>query len=407
MILLYIILSIILIEYTVGELVGYVNLKHELNPIHTILSEKFSSSKRKRSYYYHLVNFRVGAYSGLVSVIVVVAMLLFSGFGAIDDYARMYFQNEIIVGLVFMGIIAFGAAVLGLPWSIYDVFYVESRFGFNRQSFSSFVFDKLKGAILAIVLGGGIFALVSWIYYNFPSDFWWFAWIFITVFSLFMTMFYSNLIVPLFNKQVPLEDGVLRCKIEKLAEKVGFKIQNVFVIDGSKRSTKANAYFTGLGNKKRIVLYDTLIKELSVDEVIAVLAHEMGHYKKHHIIWNLLIGILQTGLILYVFNWVLSVSEIYTVIGAVKPSFHMGLLVFSFLFTPVSVVLNVFANYLSRRFEYQADAFAYDLGYGKELQFALIELSDLNLANINPHPIFVFLNYGHPPVNNRLIRLQP
>ena len=406
MTILQIILLIIIVEFIVNKSVGYLNLKHELKPINTILSDKFSYSKRKRSHYYHLVNYRVSAYSSMVALIVVAAMFLFAGFGSTDYAVRQCFENAIVVGLVFMVIILLGGTILELPWNIYDVFYIESRFGFNKQSFSSFILDKIKGGMLALVFGGAIFGVVSWIYYSFPSDFWWMAWVVITAFSLFLTMFYSSLIVPMFNKQTPLEDGELRNKIEMLAQKVGFRLQNIFVIDGSKRSTKANAYFTGLGAKKRIVLYDTLIKQLSVDEVVAVLAHEVGHYKKKHVVWNLLLSIFQTGLVLFVFHLVLSFEVIYTSLGAVTPSFHLGLLVFSFLFSPVSSILGVFTNYLSRQFEYQADAFASDLGFVKELQFALIELSDLNLSNINPHPLFVFLNYSHPPINDRLRLLQ-
>lgn len=406
MILLYIIISIIVIEFVVNEVLNQFNLKHELKPINTILSCRFSFSKRKRAHLYHLVNSRLGIYSGFVSLIVVVSMLYFLGFATIDYWVRHYTTNEIFVGLLFLGVITSAGAIIGLPWSIFQVFYIENRFGFNRQTISSFLSDKLKGALLSLVIGGALYVLISWIYYNFTSSFWWMAWVVITAFSLFMTMFYSTLIVPLFNKQLPLEVGELRQAIEDIAAKAGFSLHNIFVIDGSKRSSKANAYFAGLGHKKRIVLYDTLINQLSIDEIVAVLAHEVGHYKKRHVYLNLIFGIVQTGFILAMFDYVLSFNDIYIAIGAVKPSLHMGLLVFSFLFTPVSSLLNIVTNGLSRQTEYQADKYAFDLGYGAALQSALIKLTDMNLSNINPHPVYVFINYSHPPVNDRLNNLQ-
>ncbi|WP_462280627.1 M48 family metallopeptidase [Salinivirga cyanobacteriivorans] len=406
MTILYIVIVILILEYAVNELVDYLNLKHELKPVSPYLSRIFSYMQRKKMHLYHLANYRTGFFSSLVSLIVILSLLIFNGFGQIDYWIRSYFDNEILITLAFFGVIGVGGSILALPWEVYNTFYIEKRFDFNRQTPVLFILDKIKGMAVSILLGGGILAIVTWIYYNLNDHFWWIAWAVITSFSLFMTMFYSNLIVPLFNKQRPLEEGELRAEIEETAEKAGFKLDNIYVIDGSKRSTKSNAYFTGIGPKKRIVLYDTLINDLSNEEIVAVLAHEIGHYKKKHVTRNFITGVLQTGVILLLFDFITGYDAIYKAIGAVKPSFHMGLLVFGFLFTPASILIGLVTSYFSRKAEYQADAFAAKLGKARALIGALLKLTDKNLSNINPHPAFVFMHYSHPPVNERIKYLE-
>ncbi|MDA3867853.1 MAG: M48 family metallopeptidase [Salinivirgaceae bacterium] len=404
--LLYIIIAIIVVSYIIEEYVDYLNLSHELKPIAKKLRGKFSYTTRKKMHLYHLANYKLELYYGMISTLVILSMLVFKGFGAIDSLIQGYFDNPLVVTLVFFGIIGFGSAIISLPWNTYSVFYIENRFGFNRQTVLSFITDKLKGIGLSVILGGGLLLVITWLFYQYPESFWWVAWLVITGFSLFMAMFYSQLIVPLFNKQTPLEQGKLREAIEDTARKAGFNLNEIYVIDGSKRSTKANAYFTGLGTKKRIVLYDTLIQDLSVNEVVAVLAHEIGHYKKHHILWNLGNGIIHTGLMLFVFHSVVSYDALYEAVGASGASFHIGLLVFGFLYAPVTMVLGLFTQYYSRKAEYQADNFAANLGYATHLQSALLILTDKNLSNINPHPVYVFMHYSHPPLNERLLNLE-
>ena len=231
--------------------------------------------------------------------------------------------------------------------------------------------------------------------------FWIYAWILVAAFSIFMAMFYSNLIVPLFNKQTPLEEGELRDAIQQFSEKVGFKLDNIFVIDGSKRSTKANAYFTGFGAKKRIVLYDTLIKDMETEELVAVLAHEIGHYKKKHVIQGLLISLVQTGVILYIFSLLIDSPKSKSGhLGVEEPNFHIGLVAFGILYSPVSFVLGIFMNILSRKNEYQADAFAAENYNPESLASALKKLSVKNLSNLTPHPKYVFFHYSHPTFCN-------
>ncbi|PLX15197.1 MAG: peptidase M48 [Salinivirgaceae bacterium] len=406
MIILYVILIILVLEYVVGEVVDYLNLKHELKPISPDLAQKFTYSLRKKMHLYHMANYGTGFFHSLFSLVIILTLLYSFGFGEIDSFIRKYIENEVLVSIVFFAVIGFAASILSLPWEIFNVFYIENRFGFNRQSAKLFIQDKIKGLLLTALIGGVLLTIITYIYYQLPDHFWWVAWVIFAVFSLFMTMFYSSIIVPLFNKQKPLEEGSLRNKIEEAAKKADFKLDNIFVIDGSKRSSKSNAYFTGLGSKKRIVLYDTLINDLEEDEIVAVLSHEIGHYKKKHIIINLFTGILQTGLILFLFDFIASYDALYEAIGAEKQSFHLGLLVFGFLFTPLSIIISLAMSYWSRKAEYQADGYAAALGYKEQLKSSLIKLTDKNLSNINPHPTYVFMHYSHPPLNNRLQNLD-
>jgi STE24 endopeptidase len=406
MVILYIIVTILVLEYIVGEIVDYLNLKHELKPVPTQLSKKFTYSTRKKMHLYHLSNYKTSFFHSLFSLVIIFTLLISFGFGEIDLFIRKYFDNQIIISLVFFSVIGFASMILSLPWEVFKIFYIENRFGFNKSTIKLFLLDKLKGLLLAIIIGGGLMFIITYIYYQFSDIFWWVAWIIVTIFSLFMTMFYSTIIVPLFNKQTPLENGSLRDKIEKVALKADFKLNNIFVIDGSKRSAKSNAYFTGFGPKKRIVLFDTLIKDLDEDEIVAVLAHEIGHYKKKHILINLLTGIVQTGFILYLFDFITGYNVLYEALGTTKSSFHLGLLIFGFLFTPVSILLGLIMNFWSRKAEYQADNFAASLGYNKQLKSSLIKLTDKNLSNINPHPAYVFMHYSHPPLTKRLENLS-
>jgi len=268
------------------------------------------------------------------------------------------------------------------------------------------VFDKLKGWLLGAFLGGGILSLIIYLYELASSSFWIYAWLVVSGFSLFMVLFYSNLIVPLFNKQTPLPEGELKTAIENFARKVGYKLDAIYVIDGSKRSTKANAYFTGLGAKKRIVLYDTLINDLTTTELVAVLAHEIGHYKKNHVVWSLLLGILQTGFVLFLFSLFVGSSSLSAALGVEAPSFHIGLIAFGILYSPISTISGLLMNMLSRKNEYQADAFAAEHFDAKELSSALIKLSVTNLSNLRPHPAYVFFHYSHPTLLQRLNALN-
>jgi STE24 endopeptidase len=296
--------------------------------------------------------------------------------------------------------------MLGTPFSVYATFVIEEKFGFNKTTVKTFILDKIKGWLLAIILGGGLLTLVVWIYGATGEWFWLIAWGLISFFTIFMSMFYSNIIVPLFNKQTPLEAGELRDAIETFAKKTGFNLRNIYVIDGSKRSTKANAYFTGLGKKKRIVLYDTLMKDHSVDELVAVLAHEIGHYKKKHTLIGTIVSILQTGLMLLILSRFLGSPHLSGALGASQPSFHLSVVAFGILYTPLSIIIGLALNAFSRKHEFEADRFATVNFSGESLSSALIRLSVKNLSNLRPHPAYVFFYYSHPPLLKRLAAIR-
>lgn len=266
--------------------------------------------------------------------------------------------------------------------------------------------DKIKGWLMGILIGGLILALVIYFYKWAGTDFWWYAWALIAVFTVFLNLFYSKLIVPLFNKQTPLEDSSLKEKIESYARNVGFELEQIFVIDGSKRSTKANAYFSGFGKQKRIALFDTLVKDLEEDEIVAVLAHEVGHYKKKHIIFNLVASIISTGITLFVLSLFVNNPELSAAIGVSQPSFHAALISFGLLYSPISELTGLAMNHLSRKFEYQADDWARSTWNGSDLISSLKKLSKHSLSNLTPHPAYVFMYYSHPPLVQRIRNLR-
>jgi STE24 endopeptidase len=299
-----------------------------------------------------------------------------------------------------------GSDLLTTPFSYYRTFVIEEKFGFNKSTKKLFWLDKLKGACMSILLGGGILSLIIWFYQFAGENFWIYAWATVAVFSLLMNMFYSKLIVPLFNKQKALEDGELKTAIEKYAKKVGFTVNNIFVIDGSKRSTKANAYFSGFGSQKRITLFDTLINDLETEEIVAVLAHEVGHYKRKHIIFNLASSILLTGFTLFILSLFINSSILSEALAVSIPSFHIGLIAFGILYSPISEITGLMMNYVSRIFEYQADNYAKETCAAKPLITSLKKLSKNSLSNLTPHPAYVFMHYSHPTLLERIKNLE-
>ena len=324
----------------------------------------------------------------------------------VDGWAREITHHYILLVLVFFGILAVASDIINTPFSLYDIFVIEEKFGFNKTTPGTFIFDKVKGWLLGALIGGGLLALVVWFYQLTSALFWLYAWALTAFFSIFMAMFYSSLIVPLFNKQTPLEEGELRDAISDFGIKTGFKLSNIFVIDGSKRSTKANAYFSGLGPRKRIVLYDTLIKELSTQEIVAVLAHEIGHYRKKHTLTGIVTGIIQTGITLYILSLLIANPALSAALGGTEPSFHLGLIAFGILYSPISLLTGLLMNHVSRRNEYAADRFVKENHDAGALIEALKKLSTKNLSNLTPHPVYVFFHYSHPTLLQRIQALK-
>ncbi|MDD3860674.1 MAG: M48 family metallopeptidase, partial [Bacteroidales bacterium] len=291
-----IILSIVVFGFFAQQILGYLNATWFKKPVPEILKDIYNPEKYQKQQKYKLENYRFGIISGTFSFILIVGMLIFGGFTFVDSLSGQISEHFILKPLIFFAILMFAADVLSTPFSVYDTFVIENKYGFNKTTPKTFVLDKIKGWLLGGIIGGGLLSLIIWIYNLDPEYFWLYAWLVVVAFSLFMNMFYSVLIVPLFNKQTPLEEGELKTAIMKFGEKSGFNISKIFVIDGSKRSTKANAYFSGMGPKKRIVLYDTLINEMTTNEIVAVLAHEIGHYKHKHIYKSMFASIIETGI---------------------------------------------------------------------------------------------------------------
>ena len=398
----YIILIIVIIDFLFEKTLEYLNTTRWSDILPTELKGIYEEEKYMKSQQYLKVNHKFGMLTSSISFAAILAMLLLGGFAWVDQFARTYTENPILLALLFFGILGLASDILSTPLSLYDTFVIEEKFGFNKTTLKTFFFDKLKGWLLGGIIGGGLLALIVWIYESTGQWFWLVAWGALTFFTVFMSMFYSNLIVPLFNKQKPLEEGALRSAIEEFANKVGFHLKNIYVIDGSKRSTKANAYFTGLGPKKRIVLYDTLIEKHTTEELVAVLAHEIGHYKKKHTVSGLVLGIIQSGIMLYILSLFIGNPLLSEALGASKGSFHLGILAFGMLYSPISTVLGIIMNIISRKNEFEADHFAAENYDGESLKSALKKLSVENLSNLRPHPAVVFVHYSHPPLLERL-----
>jgi len=402
----YIIIAIIIINFIVDKILDALNAKHFNDPIPQELNDVYDEAEYKTSQAYKKTNYRFGIWSSTFSLVLTLVFLLLDGFEYVDDLARSYSDHPILVALLFFGIIMLASSILTLPFSYYKTFVIEEKFGFNKTTKKTFALDKIKGLLMMALLGGGILSLIIWIYQLTQDQFWLYAWGVVTVFSVFMNMFYSKLIVPLFNKQSPLEDGSLRLKISDYAKSVGFNLDKIFVIDGSKRSTKANAYFSGFGSEKRVTLYDTLINDLEEEEIVAVLAHEVGHYKKKHIIFNLVASVLLTGITLYILSIFISNPLLSNALGVETPSFHVGLIAFGLLYSPISAITGLLMNHLSRRFEYQADNYAKTTYQPQPLISSLKKLNKNSLSNLTPHPAYVFIHYSHPTLLQRVLNLK-
>lgn len=405
-ILFIILIAILILSFIVDTLLDYLNAKQFDDKIPSELSDVYNEEEYKKSQAYKKENARFSNMSSLFSLGLTLVFFIFKGFAYVDNFARQITDNEIFIALLFFGIIMIGSNIITMPFSYYHTFVIEEKYGFNKSTKKLFWLDQLKGLLLTIVVGGLILYLIVWFYQKTGINFWIYTWVFVAFFSIFMTLFYSSLIVPIFNKQTPLEEGELKDEINKFAKKVGFKLDNIFVIDGSKRSTKANAYFSGFGVKKRIVLYDTLINDLEIDEIVGVLAHEIGHYKKKHVFINMILSIGLTGLTLFVLSLLINNNLLSEALSVSKPSFHIGLITFGVLYSPISEITGLLMNLLSRKFEYQADNYAKEEFNGASLISSLKKLSKNSLSNLTPHKSYVFWHYSHPTLLQRVLNLK-
>jgi STE24 endopeptidase len=402
----YIIIGILVFDFLLERLLGFLNYTWYSKAIPEELADVYDQAAYEKSQEYKKANFKFGLISSTFSFLGILLFLYCKGFAIVDEFARSYPTNQILVALLFFGIIMLASELVSLPFSIYSTFVIEEKFGFNKTTVKTFILDKIKGYLLTALLGGGMLSLIILCYDWAGVNFWWYVWILVFIISLFMNMFYAKLFVPLFNKQAPLEEGDLKNKISDYAASVGFQLDKVFVIDGSKRSTKANAYFSGFGSEKRVTLYDTLIEQLTEEEIVAVLAHEVGHYKRKHIIYNLIAGTLTTGFTLWLFSLFVDSSLLSDALGVSIPSFHIGLVAFGLLYSPISTLTGIVMSLLSRRFEYQADYYAKDTYKKEPLISGLKTLSKTSLSNLTPHPAYVWFHYSHPSLQQRITAMN-
>jgi STE24 endopeptidase len=402
----WIIIIIISGNFLLERTLSYFNLKN-MNPVMPLEAEGiYDQEKYHQSQEYQKDSARFGIISSSFSYLLIMIMLLLQGFAIADEFVKSITLHPLLMPLLFFGILSFASDLLAIPFELYDTFVLEEKYGFNKTTFKLYVTDKIKGWFLSAIIGGGLLALFIWFYQTAGSAFWLWMWLVAGVFTVFMTMFYTSLIVPLFNKLIPLPDGALRTAIEDYAKKEGFDLKNIYVIDSSKRSTKANAYFSGFGPKKTIVLYDTLIEKHTIEELVAVLAHEVGHYQKKHVLSGMVVSLLQMGLIFYLLSLFIGSPILSKALGGYEASFHLGLLAFSLLYSPIGLVMGIFMNIWSRKNEFEADDYAKKTYSGKHLSEALKKLSSDNLSNLTPHPAYVFFHYSHPPLLQRLKALS-
>jgi STE24 endopeptidase len=402
----YFIIIIVVFDYAMERWLNWLNAKNRTSILPDELKGIYDEEKYKKSIEYDRVNSTFELITSTLNFILILLMLFLGGFAWVDAIAGNFSASPILHGLIFFGILGFVSDIIHLPFSIYDTFVIEEKFGFNKTTVKTFILDKIKGWILSLIIGGVLGYIILWFYYKTTDMFWIYAWALTSGFMIFFAMFYSNLIVPLFNKQEPLEEGELKAAISGFASKVGFKLKNVYKIDGSKRSTKANAYFTGLGTQKRIVLFDTLIKELDAPEIVAVLAHEIGHYKHKHTRQGIILSVLQTGLTFDLVSLFLSNPALSLALGVTPPSFHIGIIAFGVLYSPFSLLVGIIMNMISRKNEYEADNFTLHNFEPEPLINALKKLSVNNLSNLTPHPVFVFFHYSHPTLLQRIRALR-
>jgi STE24 endopeptidase len=399
----FIILFALLIEHAVGVVASLLNLKSLRSEPPPALEGVYQPEEYRKAQEYIRTNTRFDFVTDTFSLLVLLSFWFAGGFNYLDQVVRAWGSDPILNGLLYIGILMLGYSLLTLPFSIYHTFVIEERFGFNRTTPRTFLLDRIKGLGLTALLGAallsGILALFEYVGYLA----WVYCWLAVTAFSLIMQYVAPTWIMPLFNKFTPLEPGELKEAILNYARSVGFPITNVFVVDGSRRSSKSNAFFTGFGRNKRIALFDTLIKKHTVSELVAVLAHEIGHHKKKHILQGTIINILHTGVLFFVLSIFLGSPGLYDAFYMEQQSIYSGIVFFGLLYTPLEMVLSVIMHALSRKNESEADRFAAEtIQHPQHLVQALKKLHAGNLSNLMPHPFYVFLNYSHPPLLQRM-----
>jgi STE24 endopeptidase len=400
------ILALLIFSWLLSLIVETLNLRNVSTEIPDEFKGIYDAEKYAKSQRYLRETTRFGQLQAGIMLPLTIAFILFGGFRWINDVAQSASGNMIVQGLVFGGILVLLSQLVGIPFSIIDTFVIEERYGFNKTTPKTFVVDILKGLMLTVLLGAPVFALVLWIFSS-VANAWLWAWGATAVILLFIQFIAPVVFLPLFNKFTPLEEGELRTEIEEFAEEQKYTLSGIFKIDGSRRTTKPNAYFTGFGKTKRIALYDTLIEKNTVGELVGVLAHEIGHCKLGHIKKGIIISLASSLLMFFIFSLFITKQGLYAAFGIEGTPLYAGFIFFGFLYAPISMILGLLGNIISRKHEYEADAFAAETtGEPSALIDALKKLSVDNLSNLTPHPLKVFLEYSHPPVLERIKALR-
>ncbi len=398
-----IILATLLFDYVLNIIADTLNVKAMKKELPTEFQGVYDEEAYQKSQEYTKVNTRFGLITSSFGLAVTLAFWFLGGFNYLDIIVRSWSFPPIITGLVYIGILILLRSIISLPFSIYSTFVIEERFGFNKTKPATFIGDLIKGTALGIIIGGPLLAAILAFFQYTGAYAWLYCWIGVTVFTLIIQFVAPTWIMPLFNKFTPLDDGELKQSIMDYAKSVNFTLDNIFVMDGSKRSSKSNAFFTGFGKHKRVALFDTLIEKHTVPELVAILAHEIGHYKKKHILKGMVISILHMGVMFLLLSFFISSKGLFDAFYMAQPSIYAGLIFFGMLYSPIELILSIFMQMFSRKNEYEADHFAATtVGDSENMVSALKKLSRDNLSNLTPHDFYVFLNYSHPTVLQRI-----
>ncbi len=405
-IILYLLLALLTLDFVLEFTLEVLNLNYQKEELPAELKDVYDSEKFKKSQEYLKANTRFGLITSTFNFLLMAGVLFFGLLGWLDVLVKLSFSNATVQSLLFFAVLFLVSDLLNTPFSLYKTFVIEERFGFNKTTLKIFLLDKLKGYLMTFIVGGVVLTILLWLVHLMGQQFWIWFWLVISVMILLINLFYTSLILPMFNKLTPLGEGELREAIENYSRKVDFPLTNIFVMDGSKRSAKSNAFFSGIGKKKKIVLFDTLISNHSREELVAVLAHEAGHYKRNHILQGLIVSVLQTGAILFVLSLFIFNRELSYALGGGEAAVHLNLIAFFMLFSPISNFIGILVNMWSRKNEYEADRYAADTYSPEALSGALKKLSADNLSNLTPHPAHVFVHYSHPTLLQRLRALK-
>ena len=401
-----ILLVIVTFDFALERVLSFLNRKSAKKSIPKELKGIYDHEKYARSQAYNTEVSQFDTFSTTFSFVLLILAIYNGWFGILDQWIRTFSPLSLVSPLIFFGILYVVSDIISTPFSIYRNFVIEAKYGFNKMTAKIYIFDKIKGYILTAIIGGLLLGVLIYFVNAIGNDFWYYFWAVMTGFVLFANLFYASLILPLFNKLTPLAEGELKSSIQAYCDKVNFPLKNIFIMDGSKRSSKGNAFFSGLGKKKKVVLFDTLVEKNSTRELTAVFAHEVGHYKKKHILFTTIFSIGLMGFMLYLFSRMAYNAEVSWAMGGQTSALHLNLLAFGILYSPISTILGIIGNVISRKNEYEADAYAKETYDSTPLITGLKKMSSDHLSNLTPHPAYVFVHYSHPPLRERVKALQ-